>query len=56
MNFRPHMPGFISIDPDPPTDGETLADMLKMRRNQSDSRKVRCLSGSATSQMAAMTL
>lgn len=28
MNFRPHMPGFISIDPDPPTGGETLADML----------------------------
>lgn len=28
MQFRPHMPGYISIDSDPPTDGETLQDML----------------------------
>lgn len=28
MEFRPHMPGFISIEPDPPTVGESLQDML----------------------------
>lgn len=28
MRFRPHMPGFISIDPDPPSDCATVADVL----------------------------